>query len=132
MENFDFGTGTFKSKGVADVTLGEQLFRVASDGKVDGIRSLTTMAGCDLNTRVNGYTPLMSAASKGLAPAVEALASVAGVDLLARTEDGDNSLHLAARDGHVEVLRALCAVLPSEDLGAVNARGMGLGWRACV
>ncbi len=124
MENFDFGSGTFKSKGVADMSLGEQLFRAASDGKVDGIRSLSVMSGCDLNTRVNGYTPLMSAASKGLAPAVEALASIPGVDLLARTEDGDNSLHLAARDGHVEVLRVLCAALPAEDLGAVNARGI--------
>ena len=125
MENFDFGSGMFKSKGVADMSLGEQLFRAASDGKVDGIRQLSAMPGCDLNTRVNGYTPLMSAASNGYAPAVEALASLAGVELLAGTEGGDNALHLAAREGHVEVLRMLCAALPAaEDLNTVNSRGI--------
>ena len=124
MENFDFSSGTFKSKGVVDMSLGEQLFRAASDGKVNGIRQLSAMPGCDLNTRVNGYTPLMSAASNGYAPAVEALASLAGVELLAGTEDGDNALHLAAREGHVEVLRMLCAALPAEDLRTVNTRGI--------
>ena len=124
MENFDFASGQFKSKGVAEMSLGEQLFRAASDGKVEGVRKLASMAGCELNIRVNGYTALMSAASKGLAPSVEALVSIDGVDLLARTEDGDTSLHLAARDGHIEALRVLCAAMPMEELSAVNARGI--------
>lgn len=125
MENFDFASGTFKTKGVAEMSLGEQLFRAASDGNLDGVRKLGGMPGCDVNTRVNGYTPLMSAASKGLAAAVEVLVKdVAGVEVMARTDDGDSSLHLAARDGHAEVVQVLCASRAREDLSAVNDRGI--------
>jgi hypothetical protein len=103
MENFDFSTGMFKQRLASSISPGEQFFRAASANDVGRLQALAELgaAQCDVNTRVNGYTALMSAASKGLTEAVSALLALPGVGRLESTEDGSTALHLAAADGHL-------------------------------
>ena len=50
------------------------------------VRRLAGDPTCDVNVRVNGYTALMSAASKGLAEAVAVLVKLPKVEAMERTE----------------------------------------------
>jgi len=67
--------------------------------------------GIDVNPALlsNGHTPLMNAASEGLADFVAALVQMAGVRVNAQQSpgSGDTALSLACRKGHAEVARVL-------------------------
>ena len=81
----------------------------AHAGHVDALRVLVA-AGADVYKNTNGLTPLALAAQAGRADAVELLLDAGGaeerdVDVAAR--NGRTVVHIAAFNGHADVLRAM-------------------------
>eukprot|EP01048_Picozoa_sp_COSAG05_P016222 COSAG05_NODE_2062_length_3622_cov_2.109282_2_plen_558_part_00 len=131
MQNFDFSSGMFKQTAPSALSPGERFFRAASASNMEQLRALAALGTeCDVNALVNGYTALMSAASKGLAEVLRALVAMPAVDLHARTADGSSALHLAAADGHLEAVKVLAAALTvdaEKHAGAKSGGGLGVG-----
>ena len=125
MQNFDFASGMFKQTAESDLSAGVRFFRAASKGDISAVRTLAAV-GCDCNERVNSYTALMSAASKGLAEMVAELISMPSVLLTERTDDGSSSLHLASADGHLAVVKVLCAALDAQGAEGVLLTDRGI------
>ena len=85
---------------------------------------------------------LLAAAKQGSLVLVRALLSHPSCDLLARDEDGNTALHIAASRGHHEVVLELASrymTLPSEASAGVNSEGQTplhlacyKGWLKCI
>ena len=85
---------------------------------------------------------LLAAAKQGSLVLVRALLSHPSCDLLARDEDGNTALHIAASRGHHEVVLELASrymTLPSEASAGVNSEGKTplhlacyKGWLKCI
>lgn len=95
---------------------GESPLHVAcKENDPDAVERLIQKAA-DVNTKdVEGNTPLMVAASRGLSGNVEKLLEVEGIDLDAQNGKGETALILAARE-HTEALRQLLDKGASADI----------------
>lgn len=88
-------------------------------GHDDAVRALLK-AGAQVNHE--GWTPLHYAAFEGREALVDTLLA-AGADVNARAPNLATPLMVAARNGHIEVVRRLLAV-PATDLNALNDAGL--------
>jgi tetratricopeptide (TPR) repeat protein len=97
-ENYDFVTGKFKGSAIQPLSTkppGEQFFRAIAKANLPAALELLGAGLCDVNTVVNGYTALMSAASKGQADMVKFLVNLPDIDLHQSTPDGRCPLRAA-------------------------------------
>jgi ankyrin repeat protein len=85
----------------------EALFRAATAGDADTVRSLLTSPNVDVNgVDENGNTPLMAAARFGHDDVVTALV-ISKANVNAKNDQGKTALMLAAEGGHDETVRVL-------------------------
>jgi uncharacterized protein len=85
----------------------EALFRAATAGDADTVRSLLTSPNVDVNgVDENGNTPLMAAARFGHDDVVTALI-ISKANVNAKNDQGKTALMLAAEGGHDETVRVL-------------------------
>ena len=88
--------------------IGKTALQTAADyGKYEFVKALINK-GANINITDNaGVTPLISAAGWGHLTTVQALLSVPGIDMNAKSLMGATALHMAARFGKDEVVKAL-------------------------
>jgi hypothetical protein len=94
------------------------MFAVAN--RCDDIVRLLVQKGADINSPIQGFSPLIVAAQEGFSEIVQTLID-AKVDMEARTPDGLSALMAAARDGHLETVQLL--LNSGADADAVTNQG---------
>jgi len=98
------------------------LLNAARDGDYVQVLALL-QAGADVNarSRINGYTPLIWASSRGHTETVHVLLEE-GAEVDARLGDGQTALMRASENGHVEIVEALLAA--GADVNASTDNGI--------
>ena len=85
--------------------LAQQIFRAASEGRVEDIRRLVEQGGdAQAHEQEYGWTALHGAAQLGHAKVVKVLVEL-GADVHAHKKDGWTALHHAASGGRVEAIK---------------------------
>ena len=88
---------------------GSALTCIAGLGRLPEVKARIERNGEDVNSKdSNGETPLAAASAAGDEDMCTYLIS-AGADVLAASTDGMTALHLAAREGHVHIVRLLAS-----------------------
>ncbi|XP_071111901.1 serine/threonine-protein phosphatase 6 regulatory ankyrin repeat subunit B-like [Haliotis cracherodii] len=108
----------------ADVSLvdddGNNVLHVAClEGHVDIVKYVLSQKVADINSRGQyGSTPLMMAAEKGLRQVFDLLVTQ-GADVSLVDDDGNNVLHVACLEGHVDIVKYVL----SQKVADINSRG---------
>ncbi|CAK4081654.1 unnamed protein product [Aphanomyces euteiches] len=96
------------------------LWTAAKDGNIQKINEIILDVQSTINVIENDATPLWIASKHGHANIVQLFLEIPNVDASWANADGESALHVAAKEGHVEIVRLLSAHV---DINQANEDG---------